>query len=268
MDDADARHDIVAPASFRRLQELRMQPHRGRWRGEVAFVSGHCHDLAIALQERIGGRILMLSTIKDPGQATHFGVQIGDRVSDVEGHHPIGEWHAGWSKKFDRNAVMSPVTNAQVVELMEMWNPITQDRIEAARPMAEALADTLDLPQTAWRVGTDRMIVEDEDLPKDADEAWRKAIGSEDPRPVSDTAVLPPFTQEELFPHLIPKELRFVDAHGAIRRRDAEHAGPMGIVAQAKEAASSGGPRDVASRKPAVQERRPASAMREDGCTR
>ena len=63
------------------------------------YMQGGCHHLAIAVQEAVGGSLLVLATAMDRDELVHVGVLVGGRVIDAEGATDPDKWFEPTSSK-------------------------------------------------------------------------------------------------------------------------------------------------------------------------
>lgn len=123
------------------VENLRRAAHPSGGTCRQAYTAGRCHVMAIALQRRIGGELVILTEELDPTCLMHVGVLLPDgRVADVEGVMESRTWYAMWAEDSQIGA-----RRTSIAELQEMMahRPATEREIEIAAPLADALASSI-----------------------------------------------------------------------------------------------------------------------------
>lgn len=138
-DDMDETGTLAK--AMRDAERLREAEHPSGGTCRQAYTMGRCHVMAIALQRRIGGELVVLTEELDPTSLMHVGVLLPDgRVADVEGAMESRTWHAMWAEDSQIGA-----RRTSVAELQEMMahRPVTEREIAIAGPLADALAGAI-----------------------------------------------------------------------------------------------------------------------------
>lgn len=111
-----------------------------------AYLYGHCHILAIALQQRIGGELIAVVRPDDEEHLIHAGVRINDKIHDVVGVTEQDRWHMGWAYSHqDPDCRIIPVTRDRLERMMP-HRPVTKKAIDAAKSVVDALEPTVGTP--------------------------------------------------------------------------------------------------------------------------
>lgn len=246
-----------APASFAKAFDLREEIHPdGRWPARVAFTSGHCDAMAVALQRRMGGELVMLLEPDDYSGLVHVGVHRNGVISDVDGHFPAAEWVEAWSALYSPKATLD-LTHATipVVEELMNLNTMREDerliddrRISIADPLASALSEAVDLDPRVWRIATERRIPERHELPANADEAWAIAMSSSAKRHRDPIAIGSVPDRDAIHWGSIPLDQRVINERGRVVRA-ARTASPLlvaaaGVAAQGYASGTTKGPKE------------------------
>lgn len=116
-----------------------------------AFVQGCCHALAYAVQDRMGGDLIVITPRDQPNSMVHVGVLKDGVVTDADGHSQSGYWGESWGMKAAPDAMIRYTTREEIETSIKPYDVSTPTVLAAAVPMAEALVAARHVDTNAWR---------------------------------------------------------------------------------------------------------------------
>lgn len=134
-----------------RARSLQIIPHPSGQSNHEVFSAGQCHVLAVALQQRIGGELVLLTPAHDPDHLVHAAVLTKGIVADADGYRCSGTWHAIWDQLRDGEPMSARLTSRAELGRLMPHSPIDASSLAAAKDYADALAGGWNLPIAAWR---------------------------------------------------------------------------------------------------------------------
>lgn len=135
-------------SAVRRLQPL---GHPCGKSTHEAFTSGRCHVLAYALQDAMGGEIVVATPPHDRSFLVHAAVHKDGIVSDGSGHTASGAWAEMWRHMAAEPDLEFRRASRAEVDAMMAHRPATKDEVEMARPYAAALVAARGIDPRVWR---------------------------------------------------------------------------------------------------------------------
>ena len=116
-----------------------------------AFVQGGCHILAYAVQDRLGGDLVVVTPRDEPDSIVHVGVLRDGIVTDAAGHSDSGYWSRSWALKAAPDAMFRYTTREEIETRLKPYDLPTESGLMAAGPLADALAAAVPVDVLAWR---------------------------------------------------------------------------------------------------------------------
>lgn len=187
---------------FSAVRDAQAQRHPSGSSVYDAFTAGRCHVLAYALQDAMGGDIVVATPPHDKSFLVHAAVHKDGIVSDGSGHTASGVWAEMWRHMAVEPDLEFRRASRAEVDAMMAHRPATKEEVDLARPYAAALAAARGIDPQAWRAqlpfGANNLVRRESAL--NAEDALAEAKAR---KPLPD---MPPIAFKE--PHVAPGALK------------------------------------------------------------